>query len=143
MLFGVMILFVLVVPLTFGAPMQQATLDAVAADGPEYAFGPGYSPEGRQFLPVSLAFSFFVLWIFGGVGSPAGLVRLMASHNTSTIRKSIVLLSFYNTLIYLPLMVICIHARSIFPGLEKPDEVIPRLALPRPGIFLAARSLAA
>ena len=55
-----------------GAPMQQATLDAVAATGPEYAFGPGYSPEGRQFLPVSLAFSFFVLWIFGGVGSPAG-----------------------------------------------------------------------
>jgi sodium/pantothenate symporter len=133
MLFGVMILFALVVPLTFGAPMQQATLDAVAATGPEYAFGPGYSPEGRQFLPVSLAFSFFVLWIFGGVGSPAGLVRLMASHNTSTIRKSIVLLSFYNTLIYLPLMVICIHARSIFPGLEKPDEVIPRLALASTG----------
>jgi sodium/pantothenate symporter len=129
MFFGVMILFLLVVPLVPGAPMQQATVDAVAATGPEYAFGPGYSPEGRQFLPVSLAFSFFVLWIFGGVGSPAGLVRLMASHDTQTIRRSIVLLSVYNTFIYLPLMVICVHARSIFPALDKPDEVIPRLAL--------------
>ncbi|MES1213616.1 MAG: sodium:solute symporter, partial [Singulisphaera sp.] len=63
MFFGVIILFLLVVPLVGGAPMQQATLDAVSATGPEYAFGPGYSPEGRQFLPVSLAFSFFVLWI--------------------------------------------------------------------------------
>ncbi len=133
MLIGVVVLFLLVVPLAAGAPMQQATLDAVTATGPEYAFGPGYSPEGRQFLPVSLAFSFFVLWIFGGVGSPAGLVRLMASHDTPTIRRSIVLLSIYNTLIYLPLMIICIHARSIFPALDKPDEVIPRLALSATG----------
>ena len=36
------------------------------------------------------------------------MVRLMASHDTQTIRRSIVLLSIYNTLIYLPLMVICI-----------------------------------
>ncbi|HEY4308660.1 MAG TPA: sodium:solute symporter [Pirellulales bacterium] len=133
MFFGVIILFLLVVPLTGVGSMSQPTLDAVAATGPEYAFGPGYSPEGRQFLPVSLAFSFFVLWIFGGVGSPAGLVRLMASHDTQTIRRSIVLLSIYNTFIYLPLMVICINVRSIFPALDKPDEVIPRLALASTG----------
>ena len=129
MLIGVAILFLLVVPLVAGAPMQAATLEAVAKTGPEYAFGPGYSATGREFLPVSLAFSFFVVWIFGGVGSPAGLVRLMASHDTPTIRKSIVLLCFYNTLIYLPLMIICVTSRSIFPDLESPDEVIPRLAL--------------
>lgn len=148
MFFGVILLFLLVVPLVPGAPMQQATVDAVAATGPEYAFGPGYSPEGRQFLPISLAFSFFVLWIFGGVGSPAGLVRLMASHDTPTIRRSIVLLSIYNTFIYLPLLVICVHARSIFPALDKPDEVIPRLALSSTshlpgGSFLSGLILAA
>jgi SSS family solute:Na+ symporter/sodium/pantothenate symporter len=129
MLIGVVILFLLVVPLTIGAPMQAATLEAMAKTGPDYAFGPGFSPSGRQFLPVSLAFSFFVLWIFGGVGSPAGQVRLMASHDTPTIRRSIVLLCFYNTLIYLPLMIICVTSRSIFPDLDAPDEVIPRLAL--------------
>lgn len=129
MLFGVMILFALVVPLGSGEQMQSVTTQAVAQTGPDFAFGPGFSTEGRQFLPISLAFSFFVLWIFGGVGSPAGLVRLMASHDTPTIRRSIVLLCFYNTLIYLPLLLICITSRSIFPNLEAPDEVIPRLAL--------------
>jgi sodium/pantothenate symporter len=129
MLIGVMILFFLVVPLAAGEPMQSPTLTAIAATGPEYAIGPGYSPAGRQFLPVSLAFSFFVVWIFGGIGSPAGQVRLMASHDTPTIRRSIVLLAFYNTLIYLPLMVICVTSRSIFPNLDAPDEVIPRLAI--------------
>jgi sodium/pantothenate symporter len=69
------------------------------------------------------------VWIFGGVGSPAGLVRLMASHDTPTIRRSIVLLAFYNSLIYLPLMIICVTSRSIFSHLDAPDEVIPRLAL--------------
>src|SRR5205085_6500375 len=38
------------------------------------------------------------------------------------------LLSFYNMGIYLPLVVICIAARSVLPRLSAPDEVIPRLA---------------
>ncbi len=90
---------------------------------------PAMAPMAGQFLTVSLALSFFVVWIFGGIGSPAGQVRLMASHDTPTIRRSIVLLCFYNTLIYLPLVIICVNARTIFPNLDKPDEVIPRLAL--------------
>ena len=129
MFFGVMILFFLVVPLAPGEPMQAATLDAIGATGTAYAFGPGFSPDGRQFLPVGLAFSFFVVWIFGGIGSPAGQVRLMASHDTQTIRRSIVLLCIYNTFIYLPLLIICVSSRSIFANLDAPDEVIPRLAI--------------
>ena len=129
MLIGVMILFFLVVPLVPGEPMQQATLTAIEHTGPEYALGPGFSATGREFLPVGLAFSFFVVWIFGGIGSPAGQVRLMASHDTPTIRRSIVLLAFYNTLIYLPLLVICVSSRTVFPSLDAPDEVIPRLAI--------------
>lgn len=134
MLIGTVILFLLVVPLVPGEAMQKPTLDAVAQTGSEFAAGPGFSADGRQFLPVGLAFSFFVVWIFGGIGSPAGVVRLMASHDTPTIRRSIVLLSFYNSLIYLPLLVICVTAKTlpIFEAGHKgavSDELIPRLAL--------------
>ena len=74
-------------------------------------------------------FPFFIIWVWGGVGTPAGLVRLMASQDTSVIRKSIYLLSLYNMGIYLPLIVICICGRALIPDLEKTDEIIPRLAL--------------
>ena len=108
MVFGVMILFCAGRAADAGGADAGGDAQAVAATGPAYASGPGFSPDGRQFLPVGLAFSFFVVWIFGGIGSPAGMVRLMASQDTPTIRRSIVLLSFYNMLIYLPLLVICI-----------------------------------
>ena len=129
MIIGVVLLFLLVVPLAPGAAMQDATWKAVENTGPNFAFGPGYSPDGREFLPIGLAFSFFVVWVFGGVGSPAGMVRVMACRDTPTVRRSLVLLSFYNLMIYLPLMVICVHARAIMPNLASSDEVIPRLAL--------------
>ena len=137
---GVVILFCLVVP---GASRNdegqvgrtavdwgRATERAVTATGPGFAAGPGFSASsGRQFLPVSLALSYFVVWVFGNIGMPAGMVRVMATKDSRTLRCSIVLLSFYNLLIYLPLLVICVSARSIFPTLPSSEEVIPRLAL--------------
>jgi SSS family solute:Na+ symporter/sodium/pantothenate symporter len=76
-----------------------------------------------------LAISYFVIWPFTGFSSPASVVRVMACRDTNTIRRSIALLSVYNLWIYLPLIVICICARSLMPALDKSDEVIPRMAL--------------
>ena len=111
--------------------LEQATRTSLKNTGPGYVFGPGYSSgeNPTDFLPLSLAISFFIVWIWGGVGAPAGLVRLMASQDTSVIRKSIYLLSFYNLGIYLPLIVICICGRALIPNLQNTDEIIPRLAL--------------
>ncbi len=83
----------------------------------------------REFLPLSMALSFFLVWVWSGVGSPASLVRLMASQNTEVIRRSIYLLSVYNLGIYLPLIVICICGRALIPALSSTDEIIPRLAI--------------
>ena len=145
MFFGVLLLLLLC--LTRVGGLEQATRDAVkntsaiAAKNvdldkvaqPETAFitGPGFDPkgEGRQFLPVSLAFSFFVVWVFSGVSSPASIVRIMASDSTATLRRSIYLLSVYNCFIYIPLIVICVCGRSLIPDLKQTDEIIPRLAL--------------
>ena len=141
MALGVLFLFCLVVPAASKTGWGQATDQAVVVTGPEFASGPGFSEVGhnsnsdREFLPPTLALSYFVVWIFGGIGAPTGMVRLMATKDSRTLRRSIVLLSFYNLLIYLPLLVIWISARSIFPTLESSEEVVrgwrcgrPRLA---------------
>lgn len=129
MFVGVMIL--LYASLTAAGGLESATLTSLKNTGPGFVMGPGYSSgaSASDFLPLSLAISFFIIWIWGGVGTPAGLVRLMASQDTSVIRKSIYLLSLYNMGIYLPLIVICICGRALIPDLEKTDEIIPRLAL--------------
>ena len=71
----------------------------------------------------------FFIWIFGGFVSPASMVRVMAAQNTEVMRKSICLLSLYNCLIYIPLVMTCIAARTMLPHLDKPDEVIPRMSM--------------
>ncbi len=129
MFLGVVIL--LVASLNAAGGLEQATRTSLANTGPGFVSGPGFmaNGSGHEFLPLSLAISFFIVWIWGGVGAPAGLVRLMASQNTNVIRRSIYLLSLYNLGIYLPLIVICICGRALIPSLESTDQIIPRMAI--------------
>ena len=148
MFFGVLIL--LFATLSQVGGLEKATLKSLEHTGPGYVFGPGFDPKAaaatataatgsasatpvvtHEFLPLSLAVSFFVVWVWSGVGSPAGLVRVMASQNTQVIRKSIYLLSVYNLGIYLPLIVICICGKALIPNLptSSSDEIVPRLAI--------------
>jgi sodium/pantothenate symporter len=124
-----------------GAPpavAQMSTLEfanrrAVEKTSADFAFNPGYDGkhEQRSFLPLSLAFSFFWIWVFAGLGSPAGIVRIMACRSTVNIRRSIYLLGFYNAFIYIPLALISICGRVLLPELPvgKTDDVIPMLAM--------------
>jgi SSS family solute:Na+ symporter/sodium/pantothenate symporter len=126
MVIGVMVLFCLALPAAGG--LQHATEVAVANTGPSYAFGPGFNKEGREFLTSGLAMSMFFLWVYAGFASPASMIRVMAAQNTEVMRKSIFVLSCYNCLIYVPLAMIAICGRALFPN-EKPDEIIPLLAM--------------
>lgn len=94
--------------------------------GTEFVTGPGMT---RAFLPVGLAFSYFVVWIWGGMSSPASVVRVMASKDTGTLRRSVIVLCFYNLMIYLPLIMVCICARSLMPNVVASDEIIPRMSI--------------
>src|SRR5581483_2727401 len=127
MLIGVLILLPLVLSAAGG--LEHASRVAVEQTGPAFLSPGGYLADGRTFLPFGSAVSFFFVWVYAGMGSPAGMVRVMASKNTETIRKSIFLLAVYNMLIYLPLIVICVCGRAIIPDLHKTDEIIPRLTL--------------
>jgi sodium/pantothenate symporter len=130
MVVGVAILFMAVVPLASQGGMEKPTLDAVAATGPGYAFGPGLPQEGRPpFLALGAAISFFFVWPIAGMGSPASMVRVMACKDNATLRRSIVLLSVYNLFIYIPLIVICVCGRALLPNVAVGDEIIPRLAI--------------
>jgi sodium/pantothenate symporter len=128
MFIGVMILVVLALWATGG--LEQASRKAVEVAGPQFATGPGIKANGEPFLPLTMAFSFFSFWPFAGMASAASVVRIMACKNTSVLRQSIFLLAAYNMAIYLPLIIICVCARSMMPDLgAKSDEVIPRMAL--------------
>jgi len=110
-------------------PPREASPDA----GNRYLTGPGFTTDGRAFLPLSLAISFFILWPAAGFATPASVTRVMACKNTRTLRQSIFLLCIYNLGIYIPLICICMCARTLMPNLAKPDEVVPRMALTMTG----------
>lgn len=107
-------------------------------------------PGAFDFLPLGLAASFFCMWVFTGMASPSSMVRVMAANNTPTLRRSIYLLAIYNTAIYLPLVMICVAGRTLFPDLpaQNSDEIIPRMAIATTsniwgGSFIAGLILAA
>jgi Na+/pantothenate symporter len=113
--------------------LEFASRRAVEKTSPEFAFCPGYDGrhEGRTFLPIGLGFSFFCIWVFAGLGSPAGVVRVMACSSTTNIRRSIYLLGGYNAFIYMPLAMVCICGRALIPDLPvgKTDDIVPMMAM--------------
>lgn len=147
--------------------LEFATRKAVSDPkvGAAFAYPPGYDPtfkpapagtdsgnlpKPREFMPIGLAFSFFFVWVFAGLGSPAGIVRLMASNSSGTIRRSIYLLGIYNLFIYIPLVMVCVCGRALDINLPpgKTDEIIPRMSLQMTsdlpgGSFIAGLILAA
>jgi Na+/pantothenate symporter len=96
-----------------------------------YVSGPGPSAsDGQGFLPLSLAFSFFVMWAIAGTGQPANYVRLMAFRDAPTLRYSIATVTVYYSLIYFPLILIFCCARILLPGMEaESDRIMPAMVL--------------
>ena len=135
---GVLILLPLALIRSGG--LGAATLSGMDTAGAGFAFGPG---AGRDFLPLGLAFSFFVMWAITGMGQPSTMVRLMAFRDSRTLRYSIIYQCLYNALIYIPLIFIFIAARSILPPISKPDEVMPSLVITLANPYLAGFILAA
>lgn len=138
MAIGILILFPLA--LIHSGGLERATQAGIAAVGPGFAYAPGAE---RDFLTPGLAFSFFAMWSIAGMGQPATLVRLMAFSDTPTLRRATFLLGAYNTVIYLPLVLIFICARAVLPNLAQPDEVMPAMALKVASPWIAGLILAA
>jgi SSS family solute:Na+ symporter/sodium/pantothenate symporter len=109
-------------------------------DGEPYKFGagqpgvyvraPGPSPhDANGFLPLGLAISFYFYWTFSGAGQPSNMVRLMSFNSTTTLRRAMVTVAIYFSLIYFPLVVIFCCARVLLPGMEiESDRIMPAMA---------------
>ena len=95
-----------------------------------YVSAPGPHPENNDgFLNVWVAVSFFFFWAFGSAGQPSNMVRLMAFNGTNVLRKAILSISIYFTVIYLLLVVIFCCGRILLPGMEiDSDRIMPELA---------------
>src|SRR4051812_34955285 len=139
MAIGVMLLFPLAMAASGG--LAQATYSGMAqTNDPGFAFGPG---AGRDFHPIGLAVSFFFMWAITGMGQPSTLVRLMAFRDSKTLRYSILYLTVYNALIYIPLIFIFVAARTILPNLASSDDVMPSLVIKLANPYVAGLILAA
>ena len=95
-----------------------------------YVSAPGPHPEKEDgFVTVWLAISLFFFWAFGTAGQPSNMVRLMAFKGTNVLRKAIISISIYFTMIYLLLVVIFCCGRILLPGMEiDSDRIMPELA---------------
>ncbi len=138
MAIGVLILLPL--SLWSAGGLATATARGVHDAGIGFAFGPG---AGRSFHPITLAVSFFFMWAITSMGQPSTLVRLMAFRDTRTLRYSMIYLTIYNFIIYIPLILIFIAARSVVPGLSKPDEAMPSLVIKLANPYVAGLIMAA
>ncbi len=115
-------------------------------------FGPG----PKNYLPLGLAFSFFLMWSLMAAGQPSGMVRLMSFKDSPSLRRALLLVCGYYVVTYLSLLIIFVCARAMFPteylreiGSEgEPDSIMPAMArhVTRPlagGSFVAGLLLAA
>ena len=95
-----------------------------------YVSAPGPHPDNEDgFLNIWVAVSFFFFWAFGSAGQPSNMVRLMAFNGTNVLRKAILSISIYFTVIYLLLVVIFCCGRILLPGMEiDSDRIMPELA---------------
>jgi sodium/pantothenate symporter len=138
MAIGVVLLFPLAMAASGG--LEKATMAGIAQTDAGFAFGPGAE---RAFHPIGLAFSFFVMWAITGMGQPSTMVRLMAFRDSKTLRYSIIYLTVYNAIIYIPLIFIFVAARGILPGLASSDDVMPSLVIKLANPYVAGLILAA
>ncbi|GAC1465270.1 MAG: sodium/pantothenate symporter [Isosphaeraceae bacterium] len=138
MAIGVLLLFPLAMSASGG--LEKATLAGIAQTDAGFAFGPGAI---RAFHPIGLAVSFFFMWAITGMGQPSTMVRLMAFRDSRTLRYSIIYLTIYNFLIYVPLIMIFIAARAILPNMSRTDEIMPSLVISLANPYVAGLILAA
>ncbi len=150
MLVGVVVMAVLAmqaVPQIDGHTGLAAATERLRRADPQLTYGPGPG----NYLPLGMAFSFFMMWSLMGAGQPSGMVRLMSFKDSPSLRRALLLVCGYYVLTYLSLLVIFTCARTIFPteyllegGTEgKPDQIMPAMArrLAHPlvaGLLLAA-----
>ena len=90
--------------------------------GDEAIFGPGRTNTGNPYHPLGMVLSFFFMWAITGMGQPSTMVRLMAFKDSRALKRSILTVTVYFSLIYLPLVFVFVAARTLLPELTQEDS---------------------
>jgi sodium/pantothenate symporter len=100
-----------------------------------------YGNDGN--LSVAYVSSFWILVGVGVVGLPQMAVRAMSYKNSKSMHRALVIGTIVTGFIMLNMHLIGVFARTIMPGIEVPDTVIPLVALQILPAWLAGIVLAA
>ncbi len=149
-LLGVILMAVLAlsaVPSINGMTGLTAATEHLRRQDPNLVLGPG----PNNFLPLGMAFSFFLMWSLTTPGQPHSMVRLMSFKDARSLSRSLLLVCVYYVITYGSLLVIFICARAIFPVeylhgegmLGEPDSIMPAMALKVAPPLIAGMLLAA
>jgi SSS family solute:Na+ symporter/sodium/pantothenate symporter len=110
--------------------------DHLKRNEPSAMLGPGQTkPKDGEagtpdpFLPLGVALSFFFMWAISGSGQPGNWIRLMAFRDSKTLRRAIFTVTIYYGLIYLPLVLIFVAAKTLPITVEQADQAMPVMAL--------------
>ncbi|UCF36473.1 MAG: hypothetical protein JSU96_16880 [Acidobacteriota bacterium] len=95
-----------------------------------YLFGPGRRSDGLPFHPLGLAVSYFLMWAITAMGQPGMMVRLIAFRDSRTLKRAIIIVTFYFSLIYIPLVFIFTAGSLLLPYIpaESADKAMVLLA---------------
>ena len=98
--------------------------------GDEFIFGPGRKNDGAPWHSLGMIFSFFIMWAIIGMAQPHTMVRLIAFQESKTLKRAIIMVTIYFAMIYLPLVLIMMAARTSLPVLtaEESDRAIVLVA---------------
>ncbi|MGX1194525.1 sodium/pantothenate symporter [Metabacillus sp. SLBN-84] len=136
MFIGTLVLLVAVIIAGGGIPAIMADL---AAENPDFV-----SPFGaeRDLTPLYVS-SFWILVGVGVVGLPQITVRAMSYKDSRSMHKAIIIGTGVIGFIMLGMHLIGVFARSVLPGIEVGDQVMPMLTLEVLPPLLAGLVLAA
>ncbi|MCA9263475.1 MAG: hypothetical protein KDA60_06480 [Planctomycetales bacterium] len=93
-------------------------------------FGPSRNATGVPFHSLGMIISFFFIWAIAGIAQPGMMVRLMAFRDSRTLKRSILTVTVYYAMIYVPLILVVMAARDLLPILtpEYSDHTIVLIA---------------
>lgn len=137
--FMMMLGFLLVVPsfIMLAGGFEGITQKLLEID-PARVFGPGPG----EWVPPSMLISFWILWVWLGVGNPSLTMRFLSARDTRSVHQAMIIGMVISTIFYVPMFYFGAGIFTMFPNIA-PDQAIPQAYMAAVPPWLAGLCLAA
>lgn len=131
--------FLIVVPAFIGlAGGFDGITQKLLETDPARVFGPGPG----EWVPPTMLVSFWILWVWLGVGNPSLTMRFLAARDTRAVHRAMIIGMVISTIFYVPMFYFGAGIFTQFPDLA-PDTAIPQAYMASVPLWLAGLCLAA